>query len=1412
MRRAQRVKIVAGYGATLRRELNSAGMTQQQLAELTGVSRQTIARAINRDEVTDRTAERLTAVLSQAVTAVSRTTFSPAQKNSSRVTDDSPNSGRLSRKRNGGNKSRSRSDAWVRATDLQQWADRRDSQDTLPELMRKLILSAEIRATHVEFRAGEGVQLPGWDGLVTTGQGNAFVPAGTSAWELGVSGDPKQKADEDYAKRLLDPAGVDPATTTFIFVTLRRWSGKQTWAAQRRAEGVWRDVLVIDADDLESWLSIAPATHLWLSRRLGAFPEGAMDFGTAWADWVAATEPPLPPTFLLAGRQEAVKALQAWLESPRQALAVRAESREEVLAVVGAVIAQLPESLVAATLARCVVVYDAPSWRRLSASTQPLILFPLFEAGELVGAAMRAGHAVIVPLGDSDAVSDDALQIPMISRREAADALTVATSGRLERRVADEYAALGRRSMMALRRRLALSAGFQRPAWAKPESGRTVLPALLAGAWNDSLSGDRQVLATLSRAPYEEARDRLLHWADAPDPPLRRRNNAFYLVSRIDAWTLLSRFLTRDDLERFEGIATSVLGAPDPQFDLPLDQRWMSGVLAERPVHSPLLRHGIAETLAVMGARGGTGEPGWTPRDVAERGVRNLLEKANTDWKLWASLHDVLPDLAEAAPDAFLDAVETGVQGTTPVLRDVFTDRSDEPFTSSPHVGLVWAFERLAWSAEHLSRVTYVLARLAEVDPGGRYSNRPTESLATIYRPWLPQTAATLEQRFRIIDMLRERIPAVAWPLLASMLPEFHGVGIYGSRPHWRDWAPDSERKILTSEYALAVREVVARMLRDVGSDGSRWRVLIEALPMVSSEDYELVRGRLTEIDVTHLPPSDRTQIWNALRVLIASHRSFQGADWAMAPEFVDRLDPLVTRFEPEDPVARYGYLFGYHPELLEGQPADENERSWQAHNARLAEKRRSAVDAVFASAGLEGLVGIARVVEEPNVVGFLAADIPAVTTDELAILGAHLASSDSHVAAFAHGFAARRVEMSGRAWVTDVVARAAGSEHHWSTAQRAHILYVLRPTPDTWRLAAEQGQEVEHLYWQRLPVYGVDVDDTDHAVRHLLAAARPNSALQLLAHRVASMRGRGPAEQVPDPSLAVQVLSQAMRDESEEAMVYDRPSSSTGYCLRQLLNALSRVSSVDDQQLARLEWRYLPIVGRYNRRPIILEGLLVRDAKFFVEVVECVYRGEGDEPREASDEDRERATRGHTLLHAWRTLPGTTRPIGDGRGIVDDDDGHDKDLNPAADSSAGAVDATALRAWVTEARSALAKSGRSAIGDQLIGQVLSASPYDPDGTWPSAAVRDLIEEVASTELERGFWIGLYNRRGVTTRDSAAGGTLERGLAERYDGLAAVVADKSPRTGRLLRQIAEDYRRDAMREDHEAALGEDLGM
>lgn len=1253
----------------------------------------------------------------------------------------------------------------VDATGLTFWANRRDAQALLPQLIRRLVYATTERILRSSFRSGEGIQLGGWDGIVVVEKGNQFVPDGMSCWEMGTTADAKGKADDDYEKRCANPGDVDPSKSAFVFITPRRWSGKDDWVTTRQAEGVWREVRVYDADDLEHWLEIAPAVHIWLSVLHGTHPEDAMDLGSFWEDWAAVTEPALAPEFVLSGRDEVTSKVHDWLRDPSATLALKAESRDESLAVFAAAVHQLPPDEVVAYLSRAIVVRELAAWHRLTAVENPLTLIPVFDSRDAVARATRTGHRVVIPLGPADSESDNTLNIPRLSRGDAMKALIA--SGLVEDR-ARELASLARRSLMSLRRKLALSPEVQQPEWARPAEALSLLPALLAGGWGDASEGDREAIATLAQGPYEEVSHTLVRWANETDPPVRSVSGAWFIASKEDVWSLLGRYLTGDDLRRFEQIAIEVLRTTDPRFDLPKDERYMAGVLGAAPSHSGLLRRELANTLAFMGARGITLSLAGSisTRDYAARVVRRLLELANADWRVWASLSQSLTLLAEAAPDAFLLAVENGLSGENPVLLRLFTEQEDALFGQMPHTGLLWALEVLAWDPEHLAHAALLLAKLARLDPGGKSANRPQESLRGIFLLWLPQTAATLDQRLRVLDVISEREPDISWRLLEQLLPKNHDVGHLSAMPQWREWAPVPERNIPHGEYMKGVGEVVTRMLASVGERGDRWSGLIWALQELDANHYELIVEHLCSLEVEHLQPSDRTTIWNALRRFISSHRSYSDADWALPKERIDALAEIFNQFEPQELAGRYSWLFDYSPSLPEGLKAE-----WHERERVIEEARAEAIRKIYERAGLSGVLELVGCVEQPFHLGTTLGESELAKDEEDELLGEHLASEDIAFAQFARGFVSGRIKSQAIGWaVTKLVD---GKER--LPAQRAEVIICLPFGQQTWQIAELFGRETDRSYWRLINPYVVGEANVEYAARKLLSHDRPHAAIELLSLHV--RKGKG---------APVTLIAEALERLLEPSPEDDRPSNSSSHNLSRLLNVLAASEEIDESRIARLEWAFLPLLGRFERQPEILHRELARNPEFFSDLVSLVFRAEGDEPREVSEDDQSRARYAYRLLRSWRTVPGAVN----GR----------------------TLDAETLKTWIRRVRELMAASGRRAVGDDMLGQVLSGSPFGEDGTWPHPAVCDLIEEVASTDLEHGIEIGLYNSRGVVTKNPADGGYQERQIAERYAGFAAATRDRWLRTSAMLKRVSDGYQAQARHEDQDAQLRDELDL
>ena len=1249
---------------------------------------------------------------------------------------------------------------FVDATDLVAWADRRDAQAFLPTLVRRLILATTTQVSRVGVRSGEGVQLAGWDGIVIAGAGNAFVPKGVSAWEMGTNQNPRPKAQDDYKKRTQDSQGVNPAQTTFVFVTPRRWPDKDAWAVERRAEGVWRDVRVYDADDMETWLETAPAVHVWLSVRLGTHPKDALDLESVWGGWSQSTDPPITMQFVLAGRKELANKVIDWLlKSSETTLALRAESCQEALAVFAAIILDYSGSEREWLLSRIIVVDTAATWNALTLFNETLILTPRFEDDAALGRARRTGHRVVVTLG-AESMSGSSEEVPRLARGKAEEALRA--MGIIKEKEIRSLATLARRSMTCFRRAIAVRPEIQRPQWAHSDEGRRLVPALLTGVWTDTSEADRAVLSTLARRDYDAFSDSLSQWVGASDPPLRRVGDVFELVSREDSWAQLARYVRRDDLDRFRQVVLDVLGVPDPQFDLPLEERWLAGVHGQVPAHSSGLSEGLAVTLAIMGARGEalTVAGGVTLRQQAELIVSELLGRANQDMRLWVSLSYVLPLLAEAAPDVFLEAVEDGLIGDNPVVMGLFVEAPDPLFGSADHSGLLWALESLAWSPDHFARAALVLATLARLDPGGRWANRPAASLRAIFLSWLPQTTASVEKRLAVIDRLRDRAPDVGWKLMKQLLPEFHGIGFPSAKPQWREWAPDEDPRVTRGEFFEVTKEVVQRMLEDVGTLGARWEDLISALADLPLELYRMIIDHLGSLAADTLEEANRVRIWSALRTLLSEHRSFSNAQWALSADRLDLLDHLLGRFAPEDFSARFGWLFADHVELPEGM-----EQDWTAKEHAVEAARVDAVRKIYGACGLVGLLALVPSLKRAFWLGVALVGSDHIDDDEEnAILSEYLANEDSKKSDFAQGFVSERTRKRGIEWVR---AKVLGPSQWWSAKQRGVFLSHVQHQLAVWDLVSQSNAETEQEYWRAMNPWRVEEEHVDYVVRKLLEHDRPFTATHVLA---AGLRNGADVSQ----SLIADVLEAAIRTDPGKDP-YER---SFSVYAAQLLDRLVS-GDVAEDRIARIEWAYQPLL-RFDREPKFLHRELRRSPSFFAEIVALIYRAKGEEPGDVSEEQNNMARLGHDLLDSWHTPPGLT------------EDGY--------------VNAQELREWVDRARRLVAEGGRGAIGDDVIGRVLSGSPSGQDGAWPVEAIRDVIENVRSRDLESGFEVGTFNSRGVVTKNPAEGGEQERQLTKRYEKHAKAVRDRWPRTAAMLRRIAERYRAEARREDDQSEL------
>lgn len=1293
---------------------------------------------------------------------------------------------------------------WVDATDLITWADRLDARARLPQLLRLLIHATVEQPQRVGFPSGESIQVGGWDGIVDAPLGNSFVPNGYSVWELGVNKDIKGKADGDYEKRATNSLGLVRVETTFVFVTSRRWGNKDKWEKEKKSEGIWADVRAYDADDLEQWLEQAPAVHAWLAGLMGKWSEEAQDISSFWDEWQNSTSPVMSTQLYLAGREKEVEEVHNWLQGEASKLTIQADTCEEVIAFFAAVIHQMPQEQSVEYLSRCIIVQNESSWRYFASTQESLILIPAFEQPKF----LPTKHHIFIPIGREIRPGLDGLVLSRPDKTEFRQALI--SMGISEER-AYNLIKNSKRNLNVLRRLIAVAPELHTPDWAKPENARSLIPVLLAGAWDDTQEGDREAIAKLARKSYKEVEADISRWVNSSDPPVRRLGSVWQLISREDSWHLLSHFLVRDDLEEFKNVTLSVLGTLDPRYELPLEQRYAASIYGKELPNSGFLREGLVETLAILATRE---LPSETQDIISAQqrvtGIIHQLLSSHVGWQIWASLAYFLPTLAEASPEAFLEAVDEGLSGDNPILVELFLQ--EESFgAAAPHTGLLWALEVLVWEPQYLSQVTLILGKLSRLDPGGKIVNRPFRSLCEIFLCWNPQTPANLAQRLRVIDTLITREPDIAWQVIYNLLPEISGGishPIY--KPRWRDWNADSTPKVTGAEYWKNIDAIMQRVLSNMGTDSKRLCDVIKKIESLPPQLQDKSINHLLALDTTNIPQKDLAIICDTLREIIHKHKKYSDTKWALPTDYLDKFYLLYQKFEPKNIIYRYSWLFSFNPNFLYCIHKERIYGDWKARDRKIKQAQTAAARKVYFQADINVLLEMAEIVKEPSLLGVAIANIETITEEvEISLLQETLGNEKNPLNVFAIGFIRRRLENCGWDWAENILSYA--QNNHWSAQQVINFFYALPFDKRTWDLLVPFGEELENLYWQTISAGWVKKDDCEKASVKLLDFNRPYAALNLV-----GLYYDDKTQLLPS-NLLVAILEKVVSvDPYTEKPLPDINLSN--HYIEEIFDVLEKADNIEDNKLAVLEWMYLPLLVNSKRQPKLLYQELSKDPLFFVYILNFVYKAENDrdEVVEIDKATLTRAELGYKLLESWHQVPG----------LKED----------------GTVDLEQLRNWVLQARTASQESGRGKIVDIKIGHVLAYAPksrervplwqiylfcmaieskfyslmrylsykvrcsQSSDDIWPDIAVREIIEEVASKKMERGIATGVFNKRGVWTKLIGEGGTQERQLANTYQFDAILLGDAYPRTAAMLRSIAEGYASDAHREDIWAEL------
>lgn len=226
----------------------------------------------------------------------------------------------------------------IETSHLKTWASSKSAESRFPYIIKSLIC-AVISPKKLRMPSGDAVWMPGYDGELANTEDNRFIPKGFSVWELGTNSDFKDKANKDYEKRSRDKHSekdekqvgqIDRSKVVFIFATPLVWTDKANWIDQRKAECIWKDIIVIEGTDIQDWLETAPAVNLQFAAELGIIPAlGLWSLDQAWNQWSHFTDPPTTEELVVADREEMEKELVSHLVDEYCTYTIRGDSPRE---------------------------------------------------------------------------------------------------------------------------------------------------------------------------------------------------------------------------------------------------------------------------------------------------------------------------------------------------------------------------------------------------------------------------------------------------------------------------------------------------------------------------------------------------------------------------------------------------------------------------------------------------------------------------------------------------------------------------------------------------------------------------------------------------------------------------------------------------------------------------------------------------------------------------------------------------------------------------------------------------------------------------------------------------------------------------------------------------------------------------
>lgn len=1243
----------------------------------------------------------------------------------------------------------------IKVLDLQHWADSKESEGLMPELVRRLIHASITDIARISFPNEDCVDLPGFDGVLEYSSSSTYIPSGKVAFEIGTNQEQKSKADGDYNKRTENTSEDERIITHFVFVIPRKWKNATVWERKRDKEGKWKSVRVLTAVELEDWLSVCPTVAVWLAVKMGKINETAKlkSLEEYWNNWSTNSKGiVLDKGILLGGREYECKRLLDYIKQPSE-IFLQSSSRDESLAFV---VAAIMNSGNQGLIDRSIVVLDDASAQAMVEQYKNIVVITNSTNRDL-GYAIQKNHNSIIYVSRPLEMPPYGISIELSAHDYLKFQQALEKSGYRDDEARNIARSCGR-SVAILRHQLNFDAST--PEWVKKDDIQKIIPLLLVGRWNESYKEEQRLLSELSDANYGEVSMLVQRWLYFDCSPLCRKGNCWYIVSPYDTFLNIRSYITERIFARFAKVLKEAL------FDL--DPNAMNHLNPDQPIYTlgkrkftGLIREGLCHSLILIAILCDDRQ------ELVDEIVRDILKDTDMQWWLTYTHEDVIPLIAEASPDAYLQYIENDLKKENSLMMRLFIPIKKKGFFGMEwevnYSNVLFALEMIAWMPKYMMRVCCILAQLSTIINDSNYVNKPINSLMEIFRVWYPMTTVETSERCKALHTLYRHFPDVTIDLCFMIVENWKHR--YDNQPtrvsRWR-------LKEINLNSAITYKEVFQELQTVcdivVNHDNLNTEQTIKVLSMaLDCRLTKELRGKLRNYLVKRQEVlKSQNSFYQELKGKINRFRSIPDARWQIPNEELAEFENLMESITPDNVLDRLVFMFdGNVHEMPKIRAITDDDLRIKA----VLELRKDAAAQILSTVGVDEVFKYAERLNHPE------------------YLMQGLGSCDSAINVFDDVYRYARVNYGRLTYIKTFFNSYASTDREsflqcvmvWH--DDSFIWYPISgiyPDDDLWGVVDNFNEQQQLDFWRHAYAGHLPPERIEYLLDNYQKAGNVDQMISIISHII---HYEGHYQLNHD--LIVNRMHFAMSRMNSEVL------HSRDYEIDCILKWIEKHPDTTDMDIMKLELPYI-IVSDEGIKEWRAYHIIVNSPQYMFEMLDNAFYSEDPDIKEKEilfrNEHPEQV--GMSEFCGRFLLNISTTPC------TEED---------------GSINLERLNDYITQLQEKAEGKGKLVMANHLIGQLLGNHPGCIQGE-PPVAICEIIEELNNADINNSFYTKIYNRLGSTVRGPFDGGEIEWNRFERFTKTAKRLSMEYLVITSIYEELAKMYSKEAKNQDVESEI------